>query len=170
MYTFQGALRCVSKVPEIFMGGEYMAVWASLKAQLVKNPPAMQEAQFDSWVGKIQWSRDRPPTPVIWPGGFHGLHSPWARKETDTTDWLSLSHGCLYCFSLIVYLSHVYVTIKMLSLCICLYHICMEIHESWKEMPDCSQQLSVMLGWGRGGFTLYTNIAWLSAWFYSKCV
>ena len=32
---------------------------ASLVAQLVKNPPAMQETPvFDSWVEKIRWRRD----------------------------------------------------------------------------------------------------------------
>ena len=45
---------------------------SSLIAQLVKNPPAMRETQFDSWVGKIPWRRERPPTPVFWPGEFHG--------------------------------------------------------------------------------------------------
>ena len=39
--------------------------WASLIAQLVKNPPAMQETPFGSWVGKIPWRRDRLPTPVF---------------------------------------------------------------------------------------------------------
>ena len=38
--------------------------WSSLIAQLVKNPPAMQETQFNSWVRKIHWRRDRLPTPV----------------------------------------------------------------------------------------------------------
>ena len=47
--------------------------------------------QFNSWVGKIHWRRDRLPTPVLWPGGFHGLYSPWGRKESDMTEWLSLS-------------------------------------------------------------------------------
>ena len=31
------------------------------------------------------------PTPVFWPGEFHGLHSPWGRKESDMTERLSLS-------------------------------------------------------------------------------
>ena len=35
--------------------------WASLVAQLVKNPPAMQE----TWVGKIPWRREGLPTPVF---------------------------------------------------------------------------------------------------------
>ena len=34
-------------------------------AQLVKNPPAMQETQVNSWVGKIHWRRERLPTPVF---------------------------------------------------------------------------------------------------------
>ena len=48
--------------------------WASLVAQLIKNPPAMQEADFNPWLGKIPWRRERLPTPVFWPGEFHGLH------------------------------------------------------------------------------------------------
>ena len=49
----------------------YLEPKASLVAQLVKNPPAMQETLFDSWVGKIFWRRDRLPTPVFlgFPGG-----------------------------------------------------------------------------------------------------
>ena len=26
----------------------------------------------------------------FWPGEFHGLHSPWGRKESDMTERLSL--------------------------------------------------------------------------------
>ena len=43
----------------------FLSPRASLIAQLVKNPPAMQETQFDSWVRKIYWRRDRLPTPVV---------------------------------------------------------------------------------------------------------
>ena len=32
----------------------------------------------------------RLPTPVFWPGEFHGLYRPWGRKESDTTEQLSL--------------------------------------------------------------------------------
>ena len=31
------------------------------------------------------------PNAVFWPGEFHGLYSPWGRKELDTTERLSLS-------------------------------------------------------------------------------
>ena len=56
--------------------------WASLVGQLVKNLPAMQE----TWVGKIPWRRKTLPTPVFWPGEFHGLYSPQGHKESDTTE------------------------------------------------------------------------------------
>ena len=46
---------------------------------------------FDPWVGKIPWRRERLPTPVFWPGEFHGLYSLWGRKELDTTKRLSFS-------------------------------------------------------------------------------
>ena len=49
--------------------------WASLAAQLVKNPPAMRETWIQSLVGKISWRRKRLPTPVFWLGEFHGLQS-----------------------------------------------------------------------------------------------
>ena len=100
--------------------------WASLVAQMVKNLPAMQTPQSDSWVGKILWRRDRLPTsvflgfpggsagkesacnagepgliprsgrrerlptPAFWPGEFHGLYSPWGRKESEAPESLSL--------------------------------------------------------------------------------
>ena len=44
--------------------------WASLVAQLLKNPPAMQGPRFTSWVRKIHWRRDRLLTPVFL--GFSG--------------------------------------------------------------------------------------------------
>ena len=60
--------------------------WASLVAQLVKNPPAMRETWFQS----LGWEdspgdllTERLPTPVFWPGEFHGLYSPWGQKESD---------------------------------------------------------------------------------------
>ena len=64
--------------------------WASLVAQLVKNLPAVWETGFDPWVGKIPWRRERLPTPVFWPGEFHGLCRTWGRKELDTAERLSL--------------------------------------------------------------------------------
>ena len=44
-----------------------------------------------SLVAQLVKIRERLPTPVFWPGEFHGLYSPWACKESDTTERLSLS-------------------------------------------------------------------------------
>ena len=54
-----------------------MCLMASLVAQLVKNPPTMRGPWFDSWVRKIDWRRDRLPTPVFLglPGGLAGKES-----------------------------------------------------------------------------------------------
>ena len=65
--------------------------WVSLVAQLVKNPPAMQE----TWVRSLVWEdpleKGKATTPVLWPGEFHGLYSSWGRKESDTTETSSVS-------------------------------------------------------------------------------
>jgi len=47
----------------------------------------MGDPGFDPWVGKILWRRESVPTPVFWPGEFHGLHGI---AESDTTERLSL--------------------------------------------------------------------------------
>ena len=65
--------------------------WASLVAQLVKNPSAMRETWVLSWVGKIPWRREWQPSPVFVPGESHGWrslvgHSPRGHKESDTTE------------------------------------------------------------------------------------
>ena len=95
--------------------------WASLIVQLVKNCLQCRRPQFDSWVRKMHWRRDRLPTPVflgfpcdlagkeyvcktswrreslptpvLWPREFHRLDSPWGCKESDSTEQLSLSHS-----------------------------------------------------------------------------
>ena len=72
------------------IGYPFQYSWASLVAQPVKNPLQCRRPEFDPCVGKIPWRRERLPTPVFWAGEFHGLYSPWGRKESDTTEWLSL--------------------------------------------------------------------------------
>ena len=57
---------------------------------MVKNLPAMWRSRFDSWVGKMPWSRKWQPTPMFLPGKVHGHSSlmgwgPWGCKESDTT-------------------------------------------------------------------------------------
>ena len=65
-----------------FLGG----AWPSLVAQLVKNPPTMRE----TWVQSLDWEdpleKGKAAHSSIWPGEFHGLYSPWCRKESDMTE------------------------------------------------------------------------------------
>ena len=74
--------------------------WASLVAQLVKNPPAM----WETWVQYLGWEdsleKGKATTPVFWPGEFLGLYSPWGHKELDMTEQLSLSAKATAAFSL----------------------------------------------------------------------
>ena len=60
---------------------------------MIKNLPAMQETQVQSQVRKIPWTRAWQPTPVFFPGEFHGLrslrsYSPWGHKDSDMTEQL----------------------------------------------------------------------------------
>ena len=54
--------------------------------------------RFNPWVRKIPWRREWQPTPVCLPRNFHAERSlagcsPWGRKESDTTEWLSVTHS-----------------------------------------------------------------------------
>ena len=68
---------------------------ASLIAQLVRSPPALQRPQFDSWIGKICWRRDRPPTPVFlgFPCGSAGKESFCNVGDLDLISGLGRSPG-----------------------------------------------------------------------------
>ena len=45
-------------------------------SSVVKDLLQCGRPEFDSWVGKIPWRRERLPIPVFCPGEFHGLYSP----------------------------------------------------------------------------------------------
>ena len=66
--------------------------WASLVAQTVLRIHLQCGTPgFDPWVGKISSRRERLPTPVFWPGEFHGQrslvgYSPWGHKGSDMTE------------------------------------------------------------------------------------
>ena len=70
--------------------GRLLRIRGRFVAQLVKNPPAM----WDTWVQSLGWEdpleKGMAAPPIFWPGEFHGLYSPWGRKELDTTERLSL--------------------------------------------------------------------------------
>ena len=78
---------------------------ASLVAQMVKNPPAMQEAWVQSLGWKIPWRRKRQPTPVFLPKESHEQgslvgYSPWSqtqlkRLSTHSEDSPMCAHASL---------------------------------------------------------------------------
>ena len=54
--------------------------------------------RLDPWVRKIPWRRKWQPTPVFLPGESSGQrnlegYSPWGRKESDSTERLTLTHS-----------------------------------------------------------------------------
>ena len=65
------------------IGYPLQSSWASLVAQLVKNPPAMWETwvQFLGWEDALEKGNS-----VFLPGEFRGLYSPWGHKKSDTTE------------------------------------------------------------------------------------
>jgi len=65
------------------MTGRLSLLRAFLIAQLVKNPPAMQETWVRSvgWEDPLEKGTARLPTPVFWPGEFHRLYSAWSHRE-----------------------------------------------------------------------------------------
>ena len=55
-------------------------------------PPSMGFSRQMYWSGvPLPSPREGLPTPLFCPGEFHGLGSPWGRKESDVTLCLSLS-------------------------------------------------------------------------------
>ena len=60
----------------------YVSVRASLVAQSVKNPPAMQETQVQSLVGKISWRKKWQPTLLLFLPG----------KSQDRGTWWAIVH------------------------------------------------------------------------------
>ena len=67
-------------------------------AQMAKNLPEMQKTRVRSLSGEdpLKKKMATQPTPAFLPGKSHGQrnlvgYSPWGCKESDTTEWLSLS-------------------------------------------------------------------------------
>ena len=58
---------------------------------VVKNPVNAGDLGSIPALGRSPGEGDRLHTPVFCPGECHGLNSPWGRKESGTTEQLSLS-------------------------------------------------------------------------------
>ena len=65
--------------------------WASLMAQLVKNPPATQEtlARFLGWENPLVKGKATHSGILAWRIPW----TAWGRKESDTAERLSLTHS-----------------------------------------------------------------------------
>ena len=73
-----------------------LSTYISLGAQMVKNPPAMQETWALSLAREDSLEKGMATHSSILPGEFHGQrslagYSPWGWKESGTTGWLILS-------------------------------------------------------------------------------
>ena len=88
--TIRGRLQSNSlmagRSPGEGIGHPLQCSWASLVAQLVKNPPGMRE----TWVRSLGWE-----DPLGKRIGYHSSilawRIPWDHQESDTTEQLSLS-------------------------------------------------------------------------------
>ena len=63
--------------------------------------------RFNAWVAKIPWRKKWWPTQIFLPGKSHGQrslagYSPWGCKESDTTEWLTLSFSLLVIWGLLL--------------------------------------------------------------------
>ena len=76
------------------LGYPLQCFWASLVPQLVKNPPAMWETWVRSlgWEDQLEKEMATYSSIVAWRIPWT-IHSPWGRKESDTTERLSLTHS-----------------------------------------------------------------------------
>ena len=75
---------------------------------MVKNVMQCWRPRFNPWVGKTPRRREWQPTPVFLPGNFHWQgsltgYSPWGRKESDTTQWLTHTRHSVKQFAFILY-------------------------------------------------------------------
>ena len=61
-------------------------IWVSLTAQLIKNPPAMQETliPFLGWEDPLEKGKATHSSILAW--RIHGMYIPWDGKEWDTAE------------------------------------------------------------------------------------
>ena len=67
-------------------------------AQTVKNLPAMRETWVRSlgWEDPLEKGTASHSNSVLACIEFHGLYSPWSRRESDTTEWFTFTFIILY--------------------------------------------------------------------------
>ena len=127
--------------PEIFAICHQVSPWrVSLVAQLVKNLTAMWETWVRSLGWEDPWRRKRLPTPVFWPGEFHGLYSAWDHKESDMRD---MAQPCLPGANLFTYSWPVWEKKTKQNILFTEYA---QRFTQWNKCKDLSEFLSKMPG------------------------
>ena len=94
--------------------------WASLVAQLVKNPPAMWKTWVRTLSWEDPWGRERLSIPVFCSGEFHELCSSWGHKESARLtnfhfDYILLSYEDFICFVLSLPFSSIHPSTILIS-------------------------------------------------------
>ena len=74
-----------------FSRQEYWSEWPFPSADL----PNAGDLGLIPGLGRSPGEGKGYPTPVLWSGEFHGLYSTWGRKESNSTERLSLSLFCV---------------------------------------------------------------------------
>ena len=77
-----------------YLNANIISSWTSLVAQMVKNPPAMQETWILSRLGRSPGGGHGSPLQYSCLENPHGQgslasYSPWGHKELDTTEQIS---------------------------------------------------------------------------------
>ena len=85
---------------------QWMWVWISSQSWWWTEKPGVLQSMGSQRAGHdwetelksymFHWRGERLASPVFWPGKFHGLYSLWSRKESGTTEGLSLALTCMY--------------------------------------------------------------------------
>ena len=94
-----GYLTPLTPFPALRLGAQRQGVISSAHPWWLRQWERILQCRrprFNHWVGKIPWRREWQPTPGFLPGKSHGQrsqvgYSPWAGKESDMTDWLTLA-------------------------------------------------------------------------------
>ena len=69
---------------------------------MVKNPPCNAgDPGSIPGLGRSAGEGKKLPTPIFWPGELHGLYSPWAHRELDRMEQLSLSFSASFVAQLV---------------------------------------------------------------------
>ena len=92
-----GSVPGLGRSREEGIGYAFQYSWASLVAQMVKNPPSMWETWVWSWVGKIPWRRKQQPTPIFLPGESSWTKEPGGLQPVGLQrvghDWATFTHS-----------------------------------------------------------------------------